>query len=79
MEIVAVERCESYERETIRSALVRLLEPLGGMGAFVHSGERVLIKPNMLSAKAPEKAKKDGKPKGERPEKAEKPKAEAKA
>lgn len=30
-------------------------------------------------AKAPEKAKKEGKPKGERPEKSEKPKAEAKA
>lgn len=35
---------------------MRLLEPLGGMEAFVRPGERVLIKPNMLAAKGPEKA-----------------------
>ena len=40
----------------VKDGLIRLLEPLGGMGAFVLPGERVLIKPNMLSAKAPEKA-----------------------
>jgi uncharacterized protein (DUF362 family)/Pyruvate/2-oxoacid:ferredoxin oxidoreductase delta subunit len=56
MDIVSIERCASYEREAVRTALIRLLEPLGGMGAFVRPGERVLLKPNMLSAKAPEKA-----------------------
>jgi uncharacterized protein (DUF362 family)/ferredoxin len=56
MDIVSVERCASYEREGVKGALVRLLEPLGGMGAFVRPGERVLLKPNMLSAKAAEKA-----------------------
>ena len=33
-----------------------LLAPLGGMAAFVRAGQRVLIKPNMLSGKPPEKA-----------------------
>jgi uncharacterized protein (DUF362 family)/Pyruvate/2-oxoacid:ferredoxin oxidoreductase delta subunit len=56
MNIVSIERCADYEREAVKAALVRLLEPLGGMGAFVRAGERVLLKPNMLSAKAPEKA-----------------------
>jgi uncharacterized protein (DUF362 family)/Pyruvate/2-oxoacid:ferredoxin oxidoreductase delta subunit len=56
MDIVSIERCANYERERVKGALIRLLEPLGGMGAFVRPGERVLLKPNMLSAKAPEKA-----------------------
>jgi uncharacterized protein (DUF362 family) len=33
-----------------------LLEPLGGMERFVKKGEKVLLKVNLLSAKAPEKA-----------------------
>jgi uncharacterized protein (DUF362 family)/Pyruvate/2-oxoacid:ferredoxin oxidoreductase delta subunit len=56
MDIVSIERCANYEREAVRVALVRFLEPLGGIGAFVRPGERVLLKPNMLSAKAPGKA-----------------------
>ena len=40
----------------VRAAIVPLLEPLGGMGAFVRPGERVLLKPNMLSVKSPEQA-----------------------
>lgn len=38
------------------AAIARLLEQIGGMSAFVRPGERVLLKPNMLAAKAPEKA-----------------------
>jgi len=34
----------------------RLLAPLGGMGRFVEKDEKVLLKPNLLSAKGPEKA-----------------------
>jgi uncharacterized protein (DUF362 family)/Pyruvate/2-oxoacid:ferredoxin oxidoreductase delta subunit len=33
-----------------------VLEPLGGMEAFVRRGERVLLKPNLLAAKPPEAA-----------------------
>jgi uncharacterized protein (DUF362 family)/Pyruvate/2-oxoacid:ferredoxin oxidoreductase delta subunit len=56
MYIVGIERCTTYGRQEVRSALLRLLEPLGGMRHFVHPGERVLLKPNMLYAKAPEHA-----------------------
>ena len=34
----------------------KLLAPLGGMDAFVQEGDRVLLKVNLLSARAPEKA-----------------------
>jgi uncharacterized protein (DUF362 family)/Pyruvate/2-oxoacid:ferredoxin oxidoreductase delta subunit len=40
----------------VLAALRELLAPLGGMAAFVRPGQRVLIKPNMLSAKGPDKA-----------------------
>ena len=56
MHTVAIERAETYEPELIRQAVHRLLAPLGGMSAFVRPGERVLLKPNMLSAKSPEQA-----------------------
>jgi uncharacterized protein (DUF362 family)/Pyruvate/2-oxoacid:ferredoxin oxidoreductase delta subunit len=53
---VSLQRVEHYERGQVMSGLTRLLEPLGGMARFVKPGERVLIKPNMLSAKPPEAA-----------------------
>jgi uncharacterized protein (DUF362 family)/Pyruvate/2-oxoacid:ferredoxin oxidoreductase delta subunit len=53
---VTVERVASYQRDLVREGLARLLEPLGGMEQFVRPGERVLLKPNLLSAKPPEAA-----------------------
>jgi len=53
---VALEKVESYNSEAVKAGLASLLEHLGGMAAFVKPGERVLIKPNMLSAKLPEAA-----------------------
>jgi len=56
MYLVGVERVESYQRGVVKAGLLRLLEPLGGMERYVKPGERVLIKPNMLSAHPPEAA-----------------------
>jgi uncharacterized protein (DUF362 family)/Pyruvate/2-oxoacid:ferredoxin oxidoreductase delta subunit len=56
MHTVSLQKVPDYDRMRVKDGLIRLLGPLGGMGAFVLPGERVLIKPNMLSAKAPEKA-----------------------
>ncbi len=56
MNHVVLEKTSDYSRTEIRNALIRLLAPLGGMAAFVQPGERVLLKPNLLSAKAPEAA-----------------------
>lgn len=56
MNLVTIEKTSGYGRDEIKSAMIRLLEPLGGMEAFVKPGEKVLLKPNMLSAKPPEAA-----------------------
>ena len=56
METVSIAASSGYELQSLRQAVITLLEPLGGMSAFVSSGERVLLKPNMLSAKEPELA-----------------------
>jgi uncharacterized protein (DUF362 family)/Pyruvate/2-oxoacid:ferredoxin oxidoreductase delta subunit len=53
---VSVVGCARYEADEVRSALRRALEPLGGIEAFVKSGQRVLLKPNLLSAKDPGRA-----------------------
>ena len=56
LEPVSVTTSAGYEYAQLRQDIIRLLEPLGGMSAFVRSGERVLIKPNMLAAKEPDLA-----------------------
>ncbi len=56
MHTVSLQKVATYDRALVKEGLIRLLEPLGGMGAFVRPGERTLIKPNLLSAKAPERA-----------------------
>ncbi len=54
--IVAIGRAETYDTDVLQPALARLLAPLGGIASFVKPGERVLLKPNMLAAKEPERA-----------------------
>jgi uncharacterized protein (DUF362 family)/Pyruvate/2-oxoacid:ferredoxin oxidoreductase delta subunit len=56
MDRIVLARCQDYEIPRVRAAILLLLEPLGGMTAFVSPGERILLKPNMLSAKAPAQA-----------------------
>jgi uncharacterized protein (DUF362 family)/ferredoxin len=56
MNRIVLARCDDYDLPRVRAALVQLLEPLGGMGSFVSPGERILLKPNMLSVKSPEQA-----------------------
>jgi len=53
---VSLVSAPNYVREGVESALDRLLSTLGGMEAFVRPGQRVLVKPNMLAGKTPEKA-----------------------
>ncbi len=56
MSKVAFIEASTYDREYLLTKLKQLLEPLGGIGNFVQRGDRVLIKPNLLSAHPPEKA-----------------------
>lgn len=52
---VSLIRANEYERETLRDSLETLLQPLGGMAAFVKPGNRVLLKPNLLTGARPGK------------------------
>lgn len=56
METVSIATSTGYELPGLRQAIIRLLEPIGGISAFISSGDRVLLKPNMLSAKEPDLA-----------------------
>jgi len=53
---VSLQRLKTYNSTEILVALEKLLQPLGGMSAFVKPGQKVLIKPNLLAGKTPEKA-----------------------
>lgn len=50
MSTVSLIRADSYSHQNLRSSLEKLLQPLGGMEAFVKRGDRVLLKPNLLTA-----------------------------
>lgn len=54
--LVSLQRCEGYEEGEILSAVRRALAPLGGIEAFVRSGMRVVLKPNLLTSRRPEEA-----------------------
>jgi len=56
VEAVSIATSAGYELPALREAVIRLLEPLGGISAFINSGDRVLLKPNMLAAKSPDMA-----------------------
>lgn len=53
---VSLVAAADYNPSTVEEALHRVLEPLGGMEAFVRPGQRVLLKPNMLAGKTPGEA-----------------------
>jgi len=55
MPTVSLTRALNYERTTLTAALDQVLAPLGGMAAFVKPGQRVLLKPNLLTAARPTK------------------------
>jgi uncharacterized protein (DUF362 family) len=54
MSSVSLLRANSYE-SILRFSIKALLEPLGGMSASVKAGDRVLLKPNLLTGSRPGK------------------------
>ncbi|UCF78903.1 MAG: DUF362 domain-containing protein [Candidatus Eiseniibacteriota bacterium] len=54
--LVHIEKCEGYAEERVRASIRRGLGAMGGLGELIRPGWRVLIKPNLLSARAPERA-----------------------
>jgi uncharacterized protein (DUF362 family) len=53
---VAIVPCAEYDPAAVRDALVEALGFFGGLSAFVHPGQRVLLKPNLFAAMTPEQA-----------------------
>ena len=52
---VSLLQATSYDVSILRSSIEALLAPLGGMSAFVKPGDRVLLKPNLLTGARPTK------------------------
>ncbi len=52
---VSLIRANSYRREVLRHSLETLLKPLGGIAGFVKPGQKVLLKPNLLTGSRPTK------------------------
>lgn len=53
---VAIVRCDSYDQDDVQQAVDRGLGLLGGAEAFVKPNENILLKPNLLIARGPERA-----------------------
>lgn len=54
--LVSAVACPDYNLDRVREALCAVLRPLGGIERFVQPGQRVLIKPNLLSPRLPQHA-----------------------
>jgi uncharacterized protein (DUF362 family)/Pyruvate/2-oxoacid:ferredoxin oxidoreductase delta subunit len=54
-EKVAIARCADYAYPGVLAGVKDALKPLGGMKAFVQRRDRVLIKPNLLTGRHPDK------------------------
>jgi len=53
--IVSLLHTSSYEVELLMQSLETVLAPLGGMSSIVKTGDRVLLKPNLLTGSRPTK------------------------
>ena len=54
--IVAAVKCPRYNEKEVFQGVVEILSLLGGMESFVRPGQKVLLKPNLLAAKSPDRA-----------------------
>lgn len=52
---VALVKCASYDTAQVEAAVKSAVDLLGGMGQFIKPGEKVLLKPNLLTDAVPEK------------------------
>jgi uncharacterized protein (DUF362 family)/Pyruvate/2-oxoacid:ferredoxin oxidoreductase delta subunit len=53
---VSLQQLADYTPARVLVAMEQLLAPLGGMANFVKPGQKVLLKPNLLAGKTPDKA-----------------------
>lgn len=55
MATVSLIRAETYDTQKLQKSLETLLKPLGGISSIVKPGDRVLLKPNLLTGARPTK------------------------
>lgn len=55
MSKVALIKCDSYDYDAVKAAVIKGINLIGGPEQFAKSGEKILLKPNLLSADPPEK------------------------
>lgn len=53
---ISLVKCTTYNQPVVNAAVKKAVDLLGGMSAFVKPGNKVLLKPNLLSAKTPDQA-----------------------
>ncbi len=53
---ISLVRCQDYTTQNVFTAVKRSVDLIGGMEYFVKPGMKVLLKPNLLSARLPEEA-----------------------
>ncbi len=53
---VSLVRCATYDSSTVDASVRKAVDLLGGISEHVTTGEKILIKPNMLAARRPEQA-----------------------
>ncbi len=56
MSKVALIRCNTYDYNEVKEAVIKGIDLIGGPSAFVKAGEKILLKPNWIMSAAPEKA-----------------------
>lgn len=52
---VSIVKCPAYQEDTVYQKVKEAVDLVGGMSSFVSPGERVLLKPNLLIGRPPEK------------------------
>lgn len=53
---ISIECCKKYDFELLKGSITNLFLPFGGIQKFVKSGDRVVIKPNLLKPAHPDDA-----------------------
>jgi uncharacterized protein (DUF362 family)/Pyruvate/2-oxoacid:ferredoxin oxidoreductase delta subunit len=53
---VSIVKCQDYDEDRVLSTIRQSIDLIGGVQTFVKRGSRVLLKPNLLFGKSPEKA-----------------------
>ena len=54
--LVSCVKCRTYERDEVREKVREAIALAGGLPEKIKNGSKVLLKPNLLTAKEPENA-----------------------